>query len=70
MNSDLLKKEVESENTWSLADHRRNFGGPLLRPDTDLEQRQFFPFSHLTWDYHESTVGVALGSHMVERKRV
>ena len=50
----------------ALAEH---FGGPLLRPDTDLSSVNFYIFlSNL--GLHESTVGVALGSHIAERKRV
>ena len=47
-----------------------DFGGPLLlRPDTDLSSVNFYIFlSNL--GLHESTVGVALGSHIAERKRV
>ena len=41
-----------------------NFGGPLLRPDTELSSVNHFPISPGT------TVGVALGSHMAERKCV
>ena len=44
-----------------------NFGGPLLRPDTELSSVNHFPISPGT---NESTVGVALGSHMAERKCV
>ena len=38
---------------------------------TRTRAASIFSFSHLTWNYiQESTVGVALGSHIVERKRV
>ena len=54
MNSDLLKKEVEFEN---LRPNGRNFGGSLLRPDTDLSSVNI-PISPGT------------NSHMAEKKRV
>ena len=46
----------------ALVDFRRNFGSPLLRPDTDLSSVNSYIFlSNL--GLHESTVGVAF-SHI------
>ena len=50
----------------------RNFDGPLLyttRLDTDSSSVNFCIFPS-DLGLHESTVGVALGSHIAERKRV
>ena len=45
----------------------RNFDGPLLRLDTDSSSGCIFPPD---LGLHESTVGVALDSHIAERKPV
>ena len=47
----------------------RNFDGPLLRLDTDSSSVNFCIFPP-DLGLHESTVGVALDSHIAERKRV
>ena len=47
----------------------RNFDGPLLRLDTDSSSVNFCIYPP-DLGLHESTVGVALGSHIAERKRV
>ena len=47
---------------------RTNFGGPLLLPDTDSSSVNFCVFPS-DLGLQESTVGVALGSHIAERKR-
>ena len=49
-----------------LINFGRNFDGPLLRLDTDSSSVIFPPDLGL----HESTVGVALDSHIAERKPV
>ena len=47
----------------------RNFDGPLLRLDTDSSSVNFCIFPP-DLGLHESTVGVALDSHIAERKPV
>ena len=47
----------------------RNFDRPLLRLDTDSSSVNFCIFPS-DLGLHESTVEVALGSHIAERKRV
>ena len=47
----------------------RNFDGPLLRLDTDSSSVNFCIFPP-DLGLHESTVGVALDSHIAERKPI
>ena len=72
MNSDLLKTEVESENTWSLAEHRftsDETSAVRCYDQTRTRAASIFFIFPSDLGLHESTVG-ALGSHIAERKRV
>ena len=73
MNSDLLNTEVESENTWSLAEHwftSDEISAVHCYDQTRTRAASIFFIFPSDLGLHESTVGVALGSHIAERKRI